>query len=124
MLGLFALTALLIAATGVYGVVAYSVALRTHEMGIRMALGATKPDILLMVMSEGLRMSFACLLLGVAGALALARLISSFLFGVSSTDVTTFVSVGAVLLAAACAAAWIPARRAIKVDPAVALRQE
>jgi ABC-type antimicrobial peptide transport system permease subunit len=93
-------------------------------MGIRMAVGATKPDILLMVMSEGLRMSLAGLLLGVAGALALTRLISSFLFGVSSADVTTFVSVGAVLLAAACAAAWIPARRAIKVDPAVALRQE
>jgi putative ABC transport system permease protein len=124
LLGLFAFTALFIAATGVYGVVAYSVALRTHEMGIRMALGATKPDILLMVMSEGLRMSFAGLLLGVAGALALTRLISSFLFGVSSADVTTFFSVGAVLLAAACAAAWIPARRAIKVDPAVALRQE
>src|SRR6185312_15250444 len=88
LLGLFALTALLIAATGVYGVVAYSVALRTHEMGIRMALGATKPDILLMVMSEGLRMSLVGLLLGIAGALALTRLIASFLFGVSSTDVT------------------------------------
>ncbi|HXE11935.1 MAG TPA: ABC transporter permease [Bryobacteraceae bacterium] len=124
LLGLFALTALLIAATGVYGVVAYSVALRTHEMGIRMALGATKPDILLMVMSEGLRMSLVGLLLGIAGALALTRLIASFLFGVSSTDVTTFVSVCAVLLTAAGAAVWIPARRAIKVDPAVALRQE
>jgi ABC-type antimicrobial peptide transport system permease subunit len=114
----------LIAATGVYGVIAYSVALRTPEMGIRMALGATKPDILLMVLSEGLRMSFAGLALGIAGALALTRLISSFLFGVSVTDAATFVSVCAVLIAAACAAAWIPARRAIKIDPAVALRQE
>jgi putative ABC transport system permease protein len=124
LLGLFALTALLIAATGVYGVIAYSVALRTPEMGIRMALGATKPDILLMVLSEGLRMSFVGLALGIAGALALTRLISSFLFGVSATDAATFVSVCAVLIAAACAAAWIPARRAIKIDPAVALRQE
>lgn len=124
LLGLFALTALLIAATGVYGVVAYSVALRTQEMGIRMALGATKPDILLMILSEGLRMSFAGVALGVAGALALTRLISSFLFGVSATDAATFVSVCALLVATACAAAWIPARRAIKVDPATALRQE
>jgi putative ABC transport system permease protein len=124
LLGLFASIALLIAATGVYGVVAYSVALRTQEIGIRMALGATRPDILLMVMSEGLRMSFAGLALGITGALALTRLIASFLFGVSATDAATFLAVCVLLAAAACLAAWIPARRAIKVDPVIALRQE
>lgn len=124
LLGLFAVVALVLAGIGVYGVIAYSTAQRTQEIGIRMALGAGRAHVLKMVMAEGLKIGAAGLLLGVAVALALTRLMSGLLFGVSERDPLTFVALPLVLLAIAAAASWIPARRAVRVDPIVALRAE
>ncbi len=124
LLALFAVVALSIAAAGMYGVVAYSVTRRTHEIGIRIALGAQKHDVLALVLAEVFKLSLAGIAVGIAGALALTRFISSFLYRVTATDSTTFVLVSLLLAFTACAAAWIPARRAAKVDPQNALRQE
>jgi putative ABC transport system permease protein len=124
LLGSFALIALPLAAIGVYGVMAYSVTRRTHEMGVRMALGAQAHDVLRMVVAEGLRMAAMGVAIGLAGSLALTRVISSFLFGVKATDTATFVSVCMLLISAACVASYIPARRATQVDPMTALRHE
>ncbi len=124
LLGAFALLALVIAVIGVYSVMAYSVTRRTHELGIRIALGARVRDVLRMVLAEGLCMALAGIVIGCAGALALTRVVSSFLFGITPTDPATFVSVCLLLLAAACLASYIPARRATRVDPLVALRHE
>jgi predicted permease len=116
--------AVLLAAVGIYGVVAYSVAQRTGELGIRLALGAQSQDILKLIIGENLRLAA----LGVAGGLvvayALTRLLQNLLFGVSATDVLTFVAVAAFLILVALLACWIPARRATRVDPLVALRSE
>jgi putative ABC transport system permease protein len=123
-LGVFALLALIIAAVGVYGVIAYSVTRRTHEIGVRLALGAHPGNVLWMVVREGLRMAFTGLAIGLAGALSLTRVLRSFLYGVTATDLATFVSVCLVLTAAAFLASYIPARRATRVDPIMALRHE
>jgi putative ABC transport system permease protein len=123
-LALFAFVALTLAAVGIYGVMSYAVAQRTSEIGIRMALGAHPRDVLRLVVGQGLVLTCAGLVLGVAAALALTRLMTTLLFGVSATDVVTFSGVAALLAAVALTASWIPARRASRVDPLIALRYE
>ena len=121
---LFASAALLLSALGVYGVIAYSVAERTQEIGIRMALGATRSGVLRMVVQQGLVMTAVGIVAGLAGSAVLTRMIESLLFGVKPTDAATFAVVAGVLLAAAAVASLLPARRAMSVDPMVALRRE
>jgi predicted permease len=123
-LGVFALTALLLAALGIYGVMAYSVSRRTHEIGIRIALGACMADIVRMVLHQGARLALIGIGIGLAGSLALGQLISSFLFGVTAYDPITFILVVAVLASAALLACYLPARRAATIDPMEALRYE
>ena len=120
----FAALALVLAATGVYGVLSYSVSQRTHEVGIRMALGAGRRDVLGLFMGQGLRLVFLGLVIGLAGAFALTRLMSSLLLGVSTTDTATFVVVAGVLMLVGVFACYLPARRATRVDPLIALRYE
>jgi putative ABC transport system permease protein len=124
LLSLFAGIAMTLAAIGVYGVTSYTVAQRTHEVGIRMAIGAQKGDVLKLFMVEGLKLVLAGIAIGLAGALALTRLLGSLLFEVSTTDPLTFTTVGFALLVIVLLACYIPARRATKVDPLVALRYE
>lgn len=120
----FAALALILAATGVYGVLSYSVSQRTHEVGIRMALGAGRRDVLRLFMGHGLRLVLLGLVIGLAGAFVLTRLMSSLLFGVSTTDTVTYVVVAGVLMLIGALACYLPARRATRVDPLVALRYE
>jgi putative ABC transport system permease protein len=124
LLAFFATSALFLAALGLYGVMAYSVAQRTGEIGIRMALGAQKSDVLIQVQRQGLVLVLIGLAIGVAGALALTRLMSTLLFRVRATDPVTFVLVAGLLIAVSLMACLVPARRAAKVDPIVALRYE
>jgi putative ABC transport system permease protein len=121
---LFGVVALALATIGIYGVMAYSVARRTHEIGLRMALGAQTTDVLKLVLRQGIRLAVTGLLLGLAGAFALTRLISGLLYGVSASDPLTFAIVPALLFAVALLACWIPARRATRVHPMEALRYE
>ena len=124
LLGIFAGIALTLATVGVYGVMALSVTLRTHEIGIRMALGAERRSILGLIVRQGLRLTLLGVVLGVAGAWALTRFLGSFLFGVAPRDPATFVLASLALVAVSILASYIPARRATKVDPIVALRYE
>ena len=124
LLSLFGLLTLALVTAGIYGVVSYSVAQRTHEIGIRMALGAGQWGILRLVIGQGMKLALAGLAIGLAGAFALTRLMKTLLFGVSSYDPLTFGSIALLLALVALLACWIPARRAIKVNPIVALRHE
>jgi ABC-type antimicrobial peptide transport system permease subunit len=123
-LGVFAALALGLASMGIYGVTSYLVGQRTHEIGIRMALGAKQSDVLGLVLREGLRMTALGVAIGLLAAAGLTRLMASMLFGVTATDPLTFLAVGMILATAALAACYLPARRAMKVDPILALRYE
>jgi putative ABC transport system permease protein len=124
MLGGFAAFALLLAAIGVYGVLSYLVTQSRQEIGVRMALGAQRSRIVGMVMRQGMELTLAGTLLGLLGAAALSRVMSALLFNVSAMDLTTFALVPLVLVAVAVLACFVPAHRATKVDPQVALRVE
>jgi len=124
LIGFFGITALLLATAGVFGVMAYSVSRRTREIGVRIALGAGSSDVLRMILSQGLRTIFIGVAIGIAGSLALTRTVESLLFGVTATDPLTFGAVTLLLVGAALLACYIPARRATRVDPLVALRYE
>ena len=124
LLGVFALLALLLASIGIYGVLSYMVGQRSKEIGVRMALGAQKFDVLRMVLKDGARMTLAGIVLGLVGALGLTRLMGSMLYGIKPTDPLTFISVAALLAAIAMLACYVPARRAMKVDPMEALRHQ
>jgi ABC-type transport system, involved in lipoprotein release, permease component len=124
MITLFAITALCLAALGIYGVISYIVSERTHEIGIRLALGAEKKNILQLVLRQGLGLALAGAAVGLAGALIVSQLMTGLLYGVHPADPVVFLIVPLLLFLVAIAATYLPARRAMRVDPMVALRHE
>ena len=124
LLVLFAMTATLIATCGIYGLMAYAVTQRRREIGVRMALGAERRDVLRLVLTRALRIVVAGLIVGLAGAVGVTRVLQTFLFGVTPTDPIAFTIVTLLLMAVGLMAAWLPARRATRIDPCAALRAE
>jgi ABC-type antimicrobial peptide transport system permease subunit len=124
LLGAFAAMALVLASVGIYGVIAYVVGQRTQEIGIRIALGAQRKDVLAMILWQGTRLALLGVAVGIAGALALTHLMSGLLYGVAATDPLTFALLALILTIVAMAACYLPARRATRVDPVAALRWE
>jgi putative ABC transport system permease protein len=121
---IFAALALALGAVGIYGVISYSVAQRTREIGIRMALGARRQEVLLLIIGQSARLALLGVAIGLAGGLLLTRLMASLLYGVGSSDPATYLGVAILLLVIALAASFLPARRAMRMDPAIALRHE
>jgi putative ABC transport system permease protein len=124
LLGAFAGLALLLAVLGIYSVMSYAVSRRTNEIGIRVALGASRGDVLVLIVRQALLLALVGSVIGIVGALSLSRLMASQLYGVRPTDPVTFVAVAALLMIVSLAASYIPARRAMRVDPMIALRYE
>ena len=124
LLALFAIAATLIATCGIYGLMAYAVTQRRREIGVRMALGAERRDVLRLVLARALRIVAAGVILGLAGAFAVTRVLQTFLFGVTPTDPIAFTVVTLLLMTVGMTAAWLPARRATRIDPVAALRAE
>jgi len=123
-LGIFAGIALLLAAIGLYAIMAYAVSQRTHEIGVRLALGAPRSSILRMVLGQGLKLTLVGMALGMAGSIAMTRFMVSLLYGVGATDALTFILVSLMLAGATLLACWLPARRATRVDPLITLRSD
>jgi len=124
LLGVFATLALVLACAGIYGVISYLVAQRTHEIGVRMALGARRSDVMRLILGHGTSMVVVGVAIGSAVALGLTRLMTNQLFGVTAHDPLTFAGVAAVIVLTAIAACWVPARRATRVDPLIAMRAD
>jgi putative ABC transport system permease protein len=124
LLGIFAAVALLLAAVGIYGVMSYAVSRRTHEIGIRVSLGASRADVVLLVVRQGIVLALIGSAAGIVGALGLSRLMKSLLYGVKPIDPLIFGGVTILLMIVAMAASYLPARRAMRVDPMIALRYE
>src|SRR2546421_12700458 len=124
LIGSFSLVALLLSAIGIYGLMHYFVAQRTNEIGVRMALGASQVHVLSLVLRQGMKLASLGIALGILGALALTHLLSSLLYGITATDPITFATAPAILVGVAALACWIPGRRATRIDPILALRQD